>query len=118
MLKLTLFLLYVQLFRPLRWLRILSYIGAIVSGMFYVSLSIVYAALCAPRDGQSTIAYFSALTSRRCSHGQDSVVILLGVVNLASDLYLLVLPLPAVWKLHLALRRKLAILTMFLTGAM
>ena len=114
----TLVLLYLQVFRLLRWLRILAYIGAIITGILYVTLPIVYVALCAPRNGQSTIAYFVALESHRCSHGYYPMLVPLGFINLFSDLYLLILPLPAVCKLQLPLRRKLAVSTMFLPGVM
>ena len=40
----------------------------------------------------------------------------LGVVSVLSDLYLIILPLPAVWNLQLPLRRKLAVSAMFFTG--
>ena len=116
--KLSLFVLYVQVFRPLRWLRYLAYAGATVSGLFYFTTTIVYVVFCAPRHGSTVMAYLTTLQSPRCSQWTNVVVIILGVANLASDLYLLILPLPAVWHLHASLRRKLAISTMFMTGAM
>lgn len=46
------------------------------------------------------------------------MVIVLGVVSLVSDVYLVILPLPAVWKLQLPLGRKIAVSAMFFTGSM
>ncbi len=64
--------------------------------------------LCVPTHGDhSELAYLTALDSPKCSDSKP-IVILLGVVSLLSDLYLVILPLPAVRKLQLPFRRKLA----------
>lgn len=76
-----------------------------------------YLILCTPRHGRSQLAYLAALNSQRCQESK-SVVIILGIISLVSDLYLVILPLPAVWKLQLPLRRKLAVSAMFFTGSM
>ena len=57
------------------------------------------------------------LTSPKCATSRP-LVIVIGVVSLVSDLYLVILPLPAVWQLQLPLRRKLAVSAMFFTGSM
>lgn len=40
------------------------------------------------------------------------------VLNLAADLIILVLPMPLVWKLRLPLRQKMAVISIFATGAL
>lgn len=115
--KLSLFVLYVQVFRPLRWLRYLAYAGAVTTGLLYLAIMVAVIVLCVPRNGgHSELAYLTALDSPKCSNAQ-SIVILLGVMGLLSDLYLVILPLPAVWKLQLPFRRKLAVSAMFFTGS-
>lgn len=115
--KLSLFVLYVQVFHPLRWLRYCAYAGVVSTGLSYWVVSIIYLAMCVPRDGTSQGDYFMALVSPRCQN-VNPLQVANGVVSLVSDLYLVILPLPAVWKLQLPLHRKLALSAMFFTGAM
>jgi hypothetical protein len=44
--------------------------------------------------------------------------VLQGAFGVFSDLYILVIPIPAILKLHLPTQRKLAVLSMFLTGSL
>ncbi|MCJ1381606.1 hypothetical protein MMC17_004717 [Xylographa soralifera] len=115
--KLSLFVLYVQIFRPLRWLRYWAYIGALATGLFYFSTMIAIIAICAPRDGTSQISYLVTLASPSCDQSKTPMLMILGVVSLVSDLYLVILPLPAVWTLHLPLRRKIAVSAMVFIGS-
>ena len=59
----------------------------------------------------------TTLTSAQCAIKTQSVYVIYGVLSLVSDLYLVILPLPAVWGLQLPLGRKLAVSAMFLTGS-
>ncbi|MCJ1395154.1 hypothetical protein MMC18_008035 [Xylographa bjoerkii] len=115
--KLSLFMLYVQTFRPLKWLRYWAYAGALVTGLFYYSTTIAMLAICVPRDGINQLSLFTALNSPFCFRSTTILVIVIGVVSLISDLYLVILPLPAVWMLRLPLRRKIAVSAMFFVGS-
>lgn len=42
----------------------------------------------------------------------------IGTVNVVSDLYLIILPIIAVSRLHLSLKKKIGILAIFLTGSL
>lgn len=68
-------------------------------------------------DYHGELALLNAVHSRKCNKSQ-AMVIVLGVVSLVSDVYLVILPLPAVWKLQLPLGRKIAVSAMFFTGSM
>lgn len=115
--KLSLFVLYVQVFGPLRWLRYLSWAGAIITGLFYFIVMAVELAVCVPGNGHGELAYIAALNAPKCVSSRRPIVIGLGVVSVLSDLYLIILPLPAVWSLQLPLRQKLAVSAMFFTGS-
>lgn len=115
--KLSLFVLYVQVFGPLQWLRYLAWAGAIITGLFYFIVMAVELAFCLPRHGHSQSAYMSGLLAPKCVSSRRPIVIGLAVVSVLSDLYLIILPLPAVWHLQLPLRRKLAVSAMFFTGS-
>ena len=73
---------------------------------------------CSPRNGSSQTAWIAALESNRCLRPEKTLSVVVGVGNVLSDFYLILLPLPAVWGLQIPARRKLAILSMFLTGSM
>ncbi|KAL8950209.1 MAG: hypothetical protein Q9222_003738 [Ikaeria aurantiellina] len=114
--KLSLFVLYVQIFRPLRWLRFLAWAGAVLTGLMYFATSIAFAVLCAPSGGHHASIYLLAYSSPKCRRATDPLVTIIGILSLVSDIYLVVLPLPAVWNLQLPFRRKLGVSAMFLTG--
>lgn len=109
--------LYLEVFGLLRWFRYLVFAGIFITGGFYFASMVVFLARCAPRDGHSQFAYLSALLSPRCVQTRP-VITTLGVFNVVSDLYLILIPLPAVWSLQLPLRKKIGLATMFLTGSM
>ncbi|MCJ1466364.1 hypothetical protein MMC07_004983 [Pseudocyphellaria aurata] len=113
--KLSLFLLLLQIFNGLRWMRYFVYFGVTLTGLFYLSVSIVLIVLCAPRDGQSQTSYPLALASRRCEPSK-AISYSVGIFNVVTDFYLLILPLPAVWSLQLPIRKKIGVSAIFLTG--
>ena len=57
---------YYLLFRPLKWVRISVWIGAIISIAFYVAVTITAFVLNSPWPGESL---FEALYLRLCCHG-------------------------------------------------
>lgn len=113
--KLSLFLLYYRLFSRHQWIRHLVYLGIGAAAAMYTAVMIVYGYLCLPRRGQSWI---EAGLSSRCHKQFIMIGYVRGPFNVLSDLYLLFLPLPAVWQLHLPLRKRLGIAAIFLTGSL
>ena len=113
--KLSLFLLYYRLFARHQWIRYLIYIGIGSVAAMYTASMIVYGYLCLPRSGQSWI---EAGLSSRCHKQFIMIGYVRGPFNVLSDLYLLFLPLPAVWQLHLPLRKRVGIAGIFLTGSL
>lgn len=113
--KLSLFLLYYRLFARHQWIRYLVYIGIGSTAAMYTAGTIVYGYLCLPRHGQS---WFEASLSPRCSKQIIMIAYVQSPFGILSDLYLLFLPLPAVWQLQLPLRKRLGIAGIFLTGSL
>ena len=113
--KLSLSLLYYRLFARHRWMRYLIYLQLGLAFAMHMASIGVFGYLCLPHHGEG---WLEAGLSARC-HRQ---IVLIGYVrgpfNLLSDLYLLFLPLPAVWQLHAPLRKKLGICGIFLTGSL
>jgi hypothetical protein len=114
LIKLALFLLILRIFSTLRWLRILVHLGATFNILFYFSGSIALVVLASPRHGQN---YLQVLEGPAGRHGK-TLVIAQGVVNVVSDFYLLIVPLPAVWGLKLPLKKRFGILAIFGTGSL
>jgi len=112
--KLTLFLLFLELFGIIRWLKWLVWSGVVVSGLFYLATMVVYIGLCAPHHGQSQLDYLAAISAPKCE--SQSLSIVMGAFNMLSDFYILCIPLPAVWSLQMPRRRKIGISAIFLTG--
>ena len=113
--KLSLFLLYYRLFSRHQWIRYMVYLGIGSAFALYTAGMIVYGYLCLPRRGQSWI---EAGLSSRCHEQFIMVGYIRGPFNVLSDLFLLLLPLPAVWQLHLPLGKRLGISGIFLTGSL
>ena len=115
--KLSLFVLYLEIFGRLRWLRYSALIGMIITGLFYFASAIIYAVPCSPRNGHNQTAYLQAIVSPQCLTTRPMMVVI-GAASVVSDLYLVILPLPAVWSLQLPFRKKIGVSAMFLTGSM
>ena len=113
--KATLFLFYLEIFGRLRWMRIVAWTGMLIYGLFYFSSLVAMASLCAPRTGTGQLDYFWAFISPTCLK-QDPLSTTIACVNIISDLYLFILPLPAVWGLQLARKKKVGISLIISTG--
>ena len=110
--KLTFFLTYLQIFWPLKWLRVCIYIGIAATTMFYLAVEVFWLVEITPRHGQT-------FASVAVSPAEFRVLLLsvpTAAVGLGIDLYLLILPITAVAQLQLPTRRKIGVILIFLTG--
>lgn len=82
---------------------------------YHFSLTIAFAAMCAPSKGYTQLDYLAAFISDSCTRTR-SIVVLQGVGNVVTDVVFLILPLPAIWALQIPLKRKIAVSSMFLVG--
>lgn len=112
--KCSFFIQYYLLFRPLRWVRISVWIGATVSAVFYVVVSITAFVLDSPWPGESLLEVI--LSRRNLTFAKFSIPT--GVIGMLVDWYLLILPIPAVWTLKMSTGRKLGVLIIFMTGSL
>lgn len=110
--KLTFFLFYFQVFRPLRWLRVSVYIGATLTCAFYGAATITQIVFEAPSPGQTWLEV--ALSKR--STKPNILAIPLAAVGLGIDIVLLILPIVAVASLHLPTKRKIGVMFIFTFG--
>ena len=89
------------------------WIGATISVIFYVAVTITAFALTSPWPGES---FFEEILSWH-THEFVQFSIPTGVIGILIDLYLLILPLPAVLNIQMSTAKKLGVLIVFMTGA-
>ena len=112
MTKISILILYLDVFRPNVKLRYAIYFGLAFVSAFYTAAFIAYCVLTIPRRGESLIA--AILSSDTAKNIPLTYV--QGSVNVASDFYILCLPIPGVWQLQLPTRKKIGVLAIFMTG--
>ena len=103
--KLTLFLIYWQIFWVLKWIRIAIYVGASVTALFYTGTTIAFFVLATPRPGQTWAE--QAVSSD--SYKADTLAFANTCGGVLINLFLLCLPLRALFKLQLPVARKVRI---------
>ncbi|KAK8017152.1 hypothetical protein PG991_008228 [Apiospora marii] len=113
--KVSVLLLYLRIFRVLNWMRVVSVVSIVLIVLWHLALSVSFAAMCAPGTGDTQLDFLAAFISQKCSDTRI-LVVLQGVGNVVTDIWLILLPLPAVWTLQMPNRRKLAVSSMFMVG--
>ena len=111
--KVTFFIMYLDIFRPMRWLRIGAIIGGLVTAIFYAIITICALIFTTPGRHESWLEHVIY------SHGYH-VDVNFGVpqssVGLTIDLYILILPILGVSKLQMPTRRKVAVMLIFMSA--
>ncbi|KAI9660585.1 MAG: hypothetical protein M1821_009937 [Bathelium mastoideum] len=110
--KVTFFLFYLQLFRPMKRLRYSCYGGIAITTVFYVTYMVVTLAATTPSPGQSWAE--SEMNTRYIETFRWSIPS--ASVSLVLDICILVLPMAAISKLQLSRNRKFGLAAIFLTG--
>ncbi len=113
--KLTLFYLYLRLFKPNRLTRYLVQGGIITVVLFYLAVNAAYVGLFVPRPGDGGL--LSRASQARLLKHHD-VAIAQGVFSAVSDFYMLAIPLQLVWQLHMSTSKKIGVSAVFMTGLM
>ena len=111
--KASILVLYLRIFSPLWRVKLLIYLGIAIILLTNATISILFAALCTPRNGQ---LYTVQYNTSQCFENATNLTLASAIVNFISDLYLLLLPLPLVWNLQLTRKRRLGIIAIFMTG--
>jgi hypothetical protein len=96
-------------------MRIATAAGIFLVVSYHLSLTIAFAVMCSPSSGYTQLDYLGAFISDSCTRTRW-LVVLQGVANVVTDLFFLVLPLPAIWALQIPLKKKIAVSSMFLVG--
>ena len=104
--------LQLRIFKPKRWFRILTYVSLAILTLTNWSNLPVYGALCVPHN--SSEGWNFALLEACLPASTQTVVT--GSIGLAFDLYMLILPQPLIFQLHLSFAKKLGLALTFAAG--
>lgn len=108
--KASILLLYYRIFNPKRAMKYAILFMGIFLLLFYTANALVKIFLCSPRE-----RIWDKRVPGRCLN-LGSVFMSTAIVNVLSDFYILVLPLPSVWNLRLPLPQKLGLTATFSAG--
>ena len=111
--KLSFFLLYLQIFRPFLWLRICIIAGAVIVTAVYVAGIVAQFIVHTPRPGQTWLEYFQVSRADKISANTSWP---LPAWTLASDVYVLAVPIAGVSRLQISARRRFGVTMVFMTG--
>lgn len=112
--KITFFILYMQLFRPVRSLRLAIWFGGIVNVAAYTAFTIAWFVLITPAPGESMQAHFTGPMQLKAA----GLAYPIPVVGLVLDIYILILPLVGIHRLQISKARKFTVMAVFLTAIM
>ena len=111
--KLSLLLLYLQLFSLKSKTRHLIFFGIVFLGLFYAGTTVSDGIICGPSlhmNWTQTLKNFG-----RCNRATQQAVVV-GIVNVVSDFYILILPIPTIMHLQLPKQKKVGVLAILTTG--
>ncbi|KAI1177089.1 hypothetical protein F4777DRAFT_543702 [Nemania sp. FL0916] len=112
--KAAIFLLYRQLFAADKRVRIGVYFGLAGSFLGYFATTLVFAYYSAPHVGQ-TWEQLLLLELENKGGGRQAVPsgVTLGALSILIDLYIFILPLPTLFRLNMALSKKIQVIALF-----
>ena len=111
--KLSVLLLYLEIFKVNKQARITVAIGlTIITGQCLATI-IGYPVLCVPKLGES---WMIASSSQSCRVTGNIFGVSMGVLSVISDIYVIYIPLPIIWQLHMATQKKIGVSIIFITG--
>ena len=113
LIKLTIQLQFLEMFWPIKRLRMLNHIGVAVICTLYGAIAVALLVLNIPQAGQTCAQHILSSAARQ---QQLNLTIPLGLSGVVTDVFLLLLPIKAVAKLNMPLRRKVGVLFIFMTG--
>lgn len=113
-LKDTFFIMYLNIFGPLRWLRICAYTSAAVTTVFYISVAVTMFVFATPRHGDTWSEHLFSKEELRSAH----LPVPISSFGVVVDLVILLLPIIAVMQLQLPTRRKVGLICIFMTGSL
>jgi hypothetical protein len=107
------FTLYLRIFNSVAWMRRCSWLGIVLSALFYGSTIPVFAVYSFPHGDETWGLSLAEKASKTNIHG-----IITAAYNVASDVFLLALPLPIILRMNMSFKKRVGLCGVFLTGVM
>ncbi|TRX88040.1 hypothetical protein FHL15_011042 [Xylaria flabelliformis] len=118
--KTALLVLYLRVFAPNRYARMMIWVGITTIVAFYIIAIILNIRFCVPISMTTPVpdrdAWVRKLKASNCSQPVYNLNAATGLFGVVSDLYVLIIPVSMVYKLKIPRNRKIGILGIFLTG--
>ena len=114
--KLPLFLMLYKIFGRLRWMRWAVYLGLLATTLFAIASVTVAAVYYTPLANNAQSDIMNNLERPLGWLRNESPSYEMAALNLANDLFLLILPMPVVWSLNVPVRKRISISAMFFLG--
>lgn len=111
--KLSILLLYLEIFSIDRRGRITIFIAIGIIAAHCLADITGFSVLCVPTPG---ISWDTFDDSNNCKVVADALSIAMGSISVFSDLLIIYIPIPLVWKLQLSTRKKIGVTMIFVTG--
>lgn len=111
--KLSVLLLYLELFRVQKQARITVAIGLTIITAQCLATIVGYSVLCVPKPGDSWLMHSSTY---KCKVTGPLFGVVMGAISVFSDLYVIIIPLPVIWQLHVVTRKKVGVSIVFIMG--
>lgn len=116
--KLSLLVLYHRVFDPSRTARILIWVGAVLTFIFYIIATGVFLGFCIPHNEDYALGgWLSLQYADRCAMVDGDIASAAGVVGAVLDLYILAIPLACLWGLRTSFHRKVGLSIVFMAGS-
>lgn len=110
--KASLFLLYYRIFTLKKLMRVMIICGLVFAFVVYFVVMVpVVGTLCAPHIGHKWNFLVLLSCRKTLTYG-----VVLAVSNLILDLFILILPIPAIVQMQLPKNKKMGVLAIFMTG--
>lgn len=113
--KLSICILYLRLFAPNQGFRFLTYFIITANLLIYAATTFTYGYLCIPRPSQS---WRQRQSMHVCLDSSKPVNYIGGIYNIVSDLYIFILPLPVIWRLHMPLNKRIGVSSIFAVASL
>jgi hypothetical protein len=111
MAKLSALSLYLRLFGILTWVRIHIWVLTAVICGWAITLSLAALLICQPFSYNWDLSITGGVCGNR-----NAVFVAGGVVNMVTDILVIIIPLPSIWSLQLDIRAKIALSVIFCLG--
>lgn len=107
--KIAIIALFLRLFKIERWVRWVAYPTVLVNAAFAIGQCTVVLVGCTPQHGIWAIR-------PECGRWLSKIAVSGGALGVATDLIILALPLPIIYKLQLEYKKKLGLFVVFAMG--